>query len=104
MRNMNKIILPFMVIMLTLAGCQMSSNDASNTDSVPVCVDSECTIVRYSAPNGNDLVLETPKHIIQIAAQSGTPYSYYVWAGDKATTDDPDLVVQDGEAMVLVEE
>jgi hypothetical protein len=55
-------------------------------------------------PNGNDLVLETERHIIQIQAPADVKYSYRVWAGEKGVDSYPDLVVEDGQAMVLVEE
>ncbi len=88
-----------------LAGCQTATEPVGDeyTDDA-VCVGQECEIVRYSMPNGNDLVLETSKHIIQIEAQPNVKYGYYVWAGDKEMTEDPDLVVEDGNAMILVEE
>lgn len=60
--------------------------------------------VKYSMPRGNDLVLETSRHVIQIDAQPGVKYDYYVWTGDKSYADDPDLIVQEGVAAVLVEE
>ena len=90
---------------MMLAGCQSSSDEViiEQPNSITDCVGANCAVVRYSAPNGNDLVLETNKHIIEIQAQSGTPYSYYVWAGNKTTADDPDLILEDGTAMVLVD-
>lgn len=84
-----------------LAACQSASNDIENE---PACVGDCQQIIRYSMPNGNDLVLETKNHIIQIGAAPNVKYGYYVWAGDKETTDDPDLIVEDGNAMVLIEE
>lgn len=100
---MKKIFLPFMVIMLALAGCQTTSDDVVeiNPDN---CIGDCTSEIRYSSPNGNDLVLETKKHVIQIQGQGDTQYSYYVWTGGKDTSQDPDLIVQDGNAMVLVEE
>ena len=98
-------ILPFVVMMLALAGCRSASDEMySETDIAGECIGNDCAVVRYASPNGNDLVLETKKHVIEIQAQSGTPYSYYVWTGGKGTSDDPDLIVSDGDAMVLVEE
>ena len=105
MPSMKQIYLPFMVMMLALAGCRSSSDEVIVDQPVAGdCIGSQCQIVRYSAPNGNDLVLETDKHVIQIQAQSGTPYSYYVWTDGKDTSADPDLIVEQGSAMVLVEE
>lgn len=103
--SMKKIILPLMGAMVILAGCQSSSNEIVEQPNIAdSCVGTNCAVVRYSTPNGNDLVLETAKHIIEIQAPTNVPYSYYVWAGDKTTADDPDLVVEDGKSMVLVEE
>lgn len=100
-----KIFLPLLVMMFGLAACQTASNnEVVESEIVSECVGANCAIVRYSAPNGNDLVLETDRHIIEIAAQPGTQYSYYVWAGDKDMSDDPDMIVQDGNAMVLTQE
>ena len=91
--------------MFGLAACQTPSNDEIiEPETVSECVGANCAIVRYSAPNGNDLVLETDKHIIEVTAQPGVKYSYYVWAGEKDMTEDPDLIVQDGQAMVLTTE
>ena len=100
---MKKLSLFLMVALL--AACQSAPNaeiDEYVDDSV--CVGENCEIVKYSMPNCNDLVLETSKHIIQIDAQPNVKYGYYVWAGDKETTTDPDLIIEDGNAMVLVEE
>ncbi len=102
---MRQIILPLMGLMLVLAGCQSASNEVVEQQNIAdACVGADCAVIRYASPNGNDLVLETDKHIIEIQAPAGTPYSYYVWAGDKTTADAPDLIVEDGQSMVLVEE
>lgn len=108
---MKKKCLPFLVLMLALAGCRSASNGvvvesdiAYESDAGYVCADSECTVINYSMPSGNDLVLETERHIIEIAAPTDAKYTYYVWAGGKTTSDDPDLIVSDGQSMVLVEE
>ena len=95
-----------MGVMLVLAGCQSASDEVivEQPNIAESCTGADCSVVRYSSPNGNDLVLETEKHVIEIQAPSGTPYSYYVWSGGKSTADDPDLIVEDGNAMVLVEE
>lgn len=103
---MKHIIFALMGVMVILAGCRSSSNEVivEQENSADVCAGPNCAIMRYASPNGNDLVVETAKHIIQIQAPADVPYTYQVWAGDKSVTDDPDLIVQDGTAMVLVEE
>lgn len=101
--SMKRLGLFFMVALL--AACQsVPESGYSEYSDDTTCVGSACEIVRYSMPNGNDLVLETSHHVIQVAAQPDVKYGYYVWAGDKETTADPDLIVEDGNAMVLVEE
>ncbi|MBQ1997801.1 MAG: hypothetical protein II238_05130 [Alphaproteobacteria bacterium] len=87
----------------SLAACQSATQVEEYNDET-TCVGENCAIINYSMPNGNDLVLETAHHKIEIAAQPNVKYGYYVWAGDKDTSDDPDLVVEDGTAMVLIEE
>lgn len=97
----------FTIMIMALSGCYRGAHeDVVETDVgyVNECVDSNCQIIRYDMPNGNDLVLETPRHIIQIDAQPNVRYSYRVWAGNKTTSDDADLIVDDGNAMILVEE
>ena len=102
---MKKIILPMMGAMMVLAGCQSSSNEiVDGSNIVDSCIGANCAVVRYASPNGNDLVLETAKHVIEIQAPADVPYSYYVWAGDKKVSDDPDLDVEDGKSLVFVEE
>ncbi len=97
---LNMKILNLFFIAVLLASCQSATDVVDDT----VCVGNDSEIIRYSMPNGNDLVLETAHHVIQIDAQPDVQYGYYVWAGDKSTSDDPDLIVEDGNAMVLVEE
>ena len=102
---MKKIILPLAGVMIVLAGCQSSSNKfEADSNVITSCVGDKCSVVSYTSPDGNDLVLETAKHVIEIQGQQDVPYSYYVWTGGKDTSDDPDLIVADGQAMVLVEE
>ena len=91
--------------MVILAGCQSSSNEVVNQSNIAdSCIGTDCSVVRYASPNGNDLVVETAKHVIEIQAPADVPYSYYVWSGEKSVTDDPDLIIEDGKTMVLVEE
>lgn len=52
-----------------------------------------------ASPNGNDLVLETKRHIIHIAAQSDAPHEYRVWSGGNESAD-PELIVSDGVAII----
>lgn len=95
--NMKRLNIFLMVALL--AGCQT----APNAD-IDECV-GECEqTIKYSMPNGNDLMIETSSHVIQIEALPDVKYDYYVWVGDKETTEDPDIIIQDGNAMVLVEE
>ena len=86
-----------------MTACQSATPVDGYTDE-SVCVGTDCAIIRYDMPNGNDLVLETAHHKIEIAAQPNVKYGYYVWTGDKKTTDDPDMIVEDGNVMILVEE
>lgn len=73
-------------------------NNCGNTsDDTPV------SVVKFATPNGNDLVLETERHIIHITGQKNVPYAYGVWLGDREMTDDPDMVVGGGAAAILVE-
>ena len=99
--TMKKLIL--FLFVASLAACQSATQVEEYNDET-TCVGENCAIINYSMPNGNDLVLETAHHKIEITAQPNVKYGYYVWAGDKDTSDDPDLVVEDGTAMVLIEE
>ena len=101
--GMKKVFLFFMVALL--AGCQSAPVDSYDEYTEHIdCVGNNCEIIQYSMPNGNDLVLETARHTIQTEAQPNVKYGYYVWAGAKETTDDPDLIIEDRNAMVLIEE
>ena len=91
------------LLVASLAACQSATPVDEYVDE-SVCVGTDCAIIRYDMPNGNDLVLETAHHKIEIAAQPNVKYGYYVWAGDKETTDDPDMIGEDGNVMILVEE
>ncbi len=99
------LILPILMgAMFALAGCQTASDGVIvEQEMASECIGADCSIIRYATPNGNDLMLETDKHVIQITANPGTPYTYYVWAGNKTTSDDPDMVVDQGTVMVLTD-
>ena len=103
---MKRNILFLLIAAAAFAGCRAGNapvDDAEygNTD----CVHCDgANVVQYSMPNGNDLKLETAHHVIEITAQPGKSYDYYVWTGEKNYDDDPDLVIQDGVASVLVSE
>jgi ABC-type uncharacterized transport system auxiliary subunit len=105
---MKQIIFALSGIALVLAGCQSTPTEVyeeyPEPEYVSECAGSDCAIVRYASPNGNDLVLETDHHVIQVSAQTNVPYKYYVWAGNKTTADDPDMIIQDGQTMILAEE
>lgn len=91
--------------MFALAGCQTASDGVIvEQEMASECIGENCSIIRYAMPNGNDLMLETEKHVIQITANPGTPYTYYVWAGNKTTDEDPDMIVENGETMILTTE
>ncbi len=57
--------------------------------------------IKYSVPRDGDLTLETRHHVIQIEGNPNTSYEYRVWAGNKTYSDDADLIVNDGNIMVL---
>lgn len=57
--------------------------------------------IKYSVPRDGDLTLETRHHVIQIQGAPNTAYEYRVWAGAKGYNNDPDLIVDDGNIMVL---
>lgn len=102
--GMNKILLPLMVMVLALAGCQTASDEYAMEYVEPTAV---CAggVVEYSMPNGNDLLLETKSHVVHIEATPNKSYEYRVWTGDKPTSADPDLIVNpDGSSLVLVSE
>ena len=101
---MKKNILFLLVAAAAIAGCRSNDAPVDNVDVID-CVNCDgVNMVQYSMPNGNDLKLETVHHVIEIQAQPGKQYDYYVWTGEKSYSDDPDLVVQDGEASVLIEQ
>lgn len=75
--------------------CNNCANATTNTDTV--------SVVKFATPNGNDLVLETERHVIHITGRENVPYAYGVWLGDREMTDDPDMVVSGNTAAILVE-
>ena len=90
------------LIALLIAGCQADYiAPAYNTDVPETCIDSECQIIDVLTPNGNDLLLETERHAIHVTARPDTRYEYRVWAGDKDMSSVPDVIVHDGEIMIL---
>ncbi len=108
---MKKNIFVLFVMACALAGCQNGGQEAVDCSVCTQCqVTPPCENciadgkVQYSMPNGNDLVLETSRRVLHVEAQPNKKYDYYVWTGDKSYEDDPDLIVQDGVAAVLVEE
>lgn len=110
---MNKTILPIIIVSMALSACTRKSDTYTQdymTDTTFVeCAEAVAlapaqSAVRYSVPNNSDLFLETAHHVIQIEGAQNQSYKYYVWAGGKDYADDPDLIVEDGAAAVLVEE
>jgi len=101
---MKRNILFLLIAVLAVAGCR-SDNAPADAVEYDDCINcAGVQMVKYSMPNGNDLKLETARQVIEIEAQPGQSYDYYVWVGKKSYDDDPDLVVQDGAASVLVSE
>ena len=70
----------------------------------PVECAGNCSGVTFSMPNENDLKLETAHHVVHVTADPNTQYAYYVWTGDKTYDDDPDIVVENGDAFILTNE
>lgn len=104
---MKKNILFLLLAVVAVAGCRSENAPVDNANAIDSIECVNCggaNMVQYSMPNGNDLKLETAHHVIQVQAQPGKQYDYYVWTGEKTYDQDPDLVVQDGIAAVLVEE
>lgn len=101
---MKRNILFLLIAALAVAGCWSDSAPVDNIE-YDDCINCDGTqMVKYSMPNGNDLKLETAHHVINVESQPGKQYDYYVWTGEKTYNDDPDLVVEDGVASVLVKE
>ena len=86
----------FAILLLGLTGCMSGS-----PESVPVVCAGDCSEVNISMPNGNDLTLETDRHIIHISGLPDSDYAYYVWTGDKTYSDDPDVKVESGDVYVI---
>jgi len=98
---MKRNILFLLVAAFAVAGCRSDDAPVEYAD----CINCDgVNMVEYSMPNGNDLKLETAHHVIEVQAQSGKAYNYYVWTGDKSYDESPDLIIEDGVASVLVEE
>ncbi|MBR2285900.1 MAG: hypothetical protein IJ866_00335 [Alphaproteobacteria bacterium] len=101
---MKKNILFLLIAAVAFAGCRSDDAPVDNGDYVD-CIDcGTVNMVEYSMPHGNDLKLETAHHVIQIDAVPGKTYDYYVWTGNKDYADDPDIIVNEGTAAVLVSE
>lgn len=101
---MKRNILFLLIAAFAFAGCRSGNTpvaDAENNGCLNC--DSEQTI-KYSMPNGNDLMLETGHYILRVEAQPGKQYDYYVWTGEKTYDDDPDMIVQDGVTAILTVE
>ena len=103
---MKRNVLFLLIAAAAFAGCRSDNAPVSGEEyEYAECADCDgANVVEYSMPNGNDLKLETAHHVIEIQAQPGKQYDYYVWTGEKSYDSDPDLVVQDGVASVLVSE
>lgn len=97
-QSMKRVFLFLSVVVL--AACQGTTADDSSSVN-PECIGQNCEIVRYSTPNGNDLVLETSEHVIEIEAEPGVKYAYYIWGGDKSTDEKPDLIIKDGQPVTI---
>lgn len=101
---MKRNILFLLIAAIAVAGCRSSDAPVVEHEYTECINCGGANVVAYSMPNGNDLKIETAHHVITVEAQPGKQYDYYVWTGDKTYTDDPDLVVQEGNASVLVSE
>lgn len=93
----------YAILLLGLTGC-MSGAPTGEYSDAPVECSGDCSGVAFSMPNGNDLKLETSHHVVHVTANPDTPYAYYVWTGDKSYSDDPDIIVENGDAYVLTNE
>ncbi len=93
----------FAILLLGLTGCTSGAPEIEYVDNNVPC-SGNCSAVGFSAPNGNDLRLETSHHIVHVTAQPDVPYAYYVWTGDKSYADEPDIVIKNGDTYVLTSE
>lgn len=110
---MKRNIIFLMVFAGIVAGCRSNNApveyveyaDDTEYQAVVVPYDDAPSVsqIKYSVPRDGDLTLETRHHVIQIQGQPDTAYEYRVWAGNKTYADDPDLIVDDGNIMVLQE-
>ena len=101
---MKRNILFLLIAALAFAGCRSGNAPVDDAEFVDCINCGDVNMVEYSMPNGNDLKLETAHHVIRVDAQPGRSYNYYVWTGDKTYADDPDIVIEEGTAAVLITE
>ena len=101
---MKRNILFLLVAALAVAGCWSKNAPVEVVDDVDCINCDTANMVQYSMPNGNDLKLETAHHVIEIEAQPGKQYDYYIWIGERSYTDDPDLIIEEGIASVRVKD
>lgn len=110
---MKRNIVFLLIITCAIAGCRSNNSSTEYVEyadgaQYPVMVApyegaASVSQIKYSVPETGDLTLETRHHVIQIQGQPDTAYEYRVWAGGKNYADDPDLIVEDGNIMVLQE-
>lgn len=110
---MNKKYLFLLILASVLVGCRSAETGTEyveyaddveyQTIMMPDTNSGNATVseIKYSVPRDGDLTLETRHHVIQIQGDPNTAYEYRVWAGNKDYNDDPDLIVDDGDIMVL---
>ena len=101
---MKRNILILLIAALAFAGCRSDNAPVDGAEFMDCINCGDVNMVEYSMPNGNDLKLETAHHVIKVDAQPGRSYNYYVWTGDKTYADDPDIVIEEGTAAVLIKE
>lgn len=88
----------FAILLLGLAGCMSGAPEIPSVECA-----GDCSGVEFSMPNGNDLKLETDRHVVHVTADPDTDYAYYVWTGDKSYSDDPDIIIENGDAYILTD-
>lgn len=92
-------------ITLFFSGCSAHYIAPNTVEAeAPECIDSECQIIDVYSPAGNDLVVETPRHIVHVTATPDVRYEYRVWAGGAGMTTAPDVIVHDGDVMILTDD